>query len=50
MKYNIESSYLQVLIDSALREYDDMKKILSQLQINYEVALGQVNTLKVAQN
>lgn len=50
LKYTIESSYLQSLIDNALKDYDDMKKLLNKLQISYEIALGQVNTLKVAQN
>lgn len=27
-----------------------MKKLLNKLQISYEITLGQVNTLKVAQN
>lgn len=50
LKYSIESNYLQGLIDCALKDYEDMKKLLNKLQITYEIALGQVNTLKVAQN
>lgn len=48
LKYSIEASYLQNQIDNALQDYDNLKNLLNKLQINYQITLGQVNTLKVA--
>ncbi len=44
----IESSFLQSQIDMALKDYGMMNKTLNRLKLNYAIAEGAVNTLKVA--